>query len=163
MRKMTPGIAQSRGIRATAGKIDVEKTAICVTARVTLAALLLASAGAAPAANDERIPRIGLAGDDLDACLSNGRVTGLNPGGDNYLAVRALPATTAREKDRLGPGAELWICDEAGDWMGVVYDPDALEGAGDCGVGTPSDRVRLYPGPCRSGWVHSRYVVVIAG
>ena len=41
------------------------------------AALLLAGmATAAIAATSERVPRIGLAGDDLDACLSVGQVTG---------------------------------------------------------------------------------------
>ena len=111
----------------------------------------------------ERVPRIGLAGDDLDACLSVGEVTGLNPRGDNYLTVRAEPRTGALEKDRLGPGREIWLCDEAGEWHGVVYGDDPAEGPGDCGVGTPAASVQPYAGPCRWGWVHSRYVTVIAG
>ena len=128
------------------------------------AALLLAGmATAAIAATSERVPRIGLAGDDLDACLSVGQVTGLNPRGDNFLAVRAEPSAGAPEKDRFGPGREFWICDEAGDWLGVVYGSDPGDGPGDCEVGSPVASVRPYDGPCRWGWVHSRYVTVIAG
>jgi hypothetical protein len=111
----------------------------------------------------QKIPRIGLAGHDLDACLSVGQVSGLDPQGDNFLAVRAAPRPGAPERDRLGPGREIWICDDAGVWLGVVYGGNPAEGPGDCGVGTPSATVRPYPGPCRWGWVGSRFVTVIAG
>jgi hypothetical protein len=124
---------------------------------------LWCAGAAAFAQQGERTPRIGLAGDDLDACLSVGQVIGLNPRGDNFLAVRAEPRAGAAEKDRLGPGREIWICDEAGEWLGVVYGGDPAQGPGDCGVGTPAASVRPYSGPCRWGWVHSRYVTVIAG
>jgi hypothetical protein len=131
--------------------------------RLLAAALLLSASTVASAQQTERVPRIGLAGDDLDACLSVGQVTGLNPHGDNFLTVRAEPNASARSKDRLGPGRWIWLCDEAGEWLGVVYSADPKEKPGDCGVGTPADRVRPYDGPCRSGWVHSRYVEVVAG
>jgi hypothetical protein len=131
--------------------------------RVLIVFALMFSATAAPAATGERIPRIGLSGDDLDACLSVGEVTGLNPRGDNFLTVRAEPSARGRAKDRLGSGRWIWLCDEAGGWLGVVYSADPSERPGDCGVGTPVDRVRPYDGPCRSGWVHSRYVEVVAG
>lgn len=131
--------------------------------RLLAALLLMVVAATASAQQAERVPRIGLAGDDLDACLSVGEVTGLNPRGDNFLAVRAEPRAKAREKDRLGPGRLVWLCDEAGDWIGIVYGEDDRDGPADCGVGTPSATVRPYAGPCRSGWVHSRYVTVIAG
>lgn len=129
-----------------------------------LAALLFVSAGTAfsePPA--QRIPRIGLAGDDLDACLSIGQVTGLNPRGDNFLAVRFEPSRKARVNDRLGPGRQVWICEEAGEWLGVVYDRFAAEGPGDCGLASPVANARPYAGPCRWGWVNSRYIRVIAG
>jgi hypothetical protein len=131
---------------------------------VGVAAILLSGAASVSRANPvDRVPRIGLAGADLDACLSVGQVTGLNPRGDNYLTVRAEPRPGAPEKDRLGPGREIWLCDEAGDWLGVVYGSDPGDGPGECGVGTPSASVRPYAGPCRWGWVHSRYITVIAG
>jgi hypothetical protein len=127
-------------------------------------AMALAGSGTATVAQQtERVPRIGVAGDDLDACLRVGEVTGLNPRGDNYLTVRAGPSARARTKDRLGPGRWLWLCDEAGEWLGVVYGANPSERPGDCGVGTPAARVRPYDGPCRWGWVHSRYVEVVAG
>ena len=129
-----------------------------------LAAVVLAGASvAATGATSERVPRIGLAGDDLDACLSVGEVTHLNPNGDNYLAVRAEPRAGAREKDRLGLGWWIWLCDDAGEWLGVVYSANPTDKPGDCGVGSPVASVRPYSGTCRWGWVHSRYVEVIAG
>jgi hypothetical protein len=128
-----------------------------------LALALLVTGVAASAQQTERVPRIGLAGDDLDACLSVGEVTALNPRGDNFLTVRAEPRATARAKDRLGPGRWVWLCDEAGEWLGVVYSANPGEKPGDCGVGMPAARVRPYDGPCRSGWVHSHYVEVVAG
>ena len=131
--------------------------------RLLAVSLLLICGTAASAQRTEQVPRIGLAGHALDSCLSVGQVTGLNPQGDNFLAVRALPSANAAEKDRLGPGRWLWLCDEAGEWLGVVYSSDPSEKPGDCGVGTPADRVRPYDGPCRWGWVHSRYVEVVAG
>jgi len=129
-----------------------------------LAMLLIVNASAAViGATPERVPRIGLAGDDLDACLSVGQVTGLNPRGDNFLIVRAEPKATGAEKDRLGPDRWIWLCDEAGEWLGVIYSADPDERPGDCGVGSPVASVRPYDGGCRWGWVHSRYVEVIAG
>ena len=131
--------------------------------RLLTALLLMSAASVASAQGVERVPRIGLAGDDLDACLSVGQVTGLDPRGDNYLTVRANPAASGREKDRLGPGRLIWLCDEAGDWLGVVYGDGRSDGPDDCGVGTPATHPQPYGGPCRTGWVHSRYVAVIAG
>ena len=45
-------------------------------------------------------------------------------------------------------------------WAGIVYGPRASTG---CNVESPIPRVRAYRGPCRSGWVSSRYVTPIAG
>ena len=131
--------------------------------RLLAASLLLVMGTAASAQQTERVPRIGVAGHDLDACLSIGQVTGLNPQGDNFLAVRALPSADGVEKDRLGAGRWLWLCDKAGEWLGVVYSPDPNEEPGDCGIGTPVETERPYVGRCRWGWVHSRFVEVIAG
>jgi hypothetical protein len=138
-------------------------------ARLLLSSSALLALGLVTACNvaapekAERVPQIGLAGDDLDACVSVGEVTDLIPGGDHFLVVRAEPSATGRAKDRLGPGRWLWLCDEAGEWLGVVYSAKPGEKPGECGVGTPADRVRPYDGPCRWGWVHSRYVEVVAG
>jgi hypothetical protein len=126
------------------------------------AAALLLLVGAAPATSPRPV-MVGGAGPDLDACLSTGEVTGLNPGGDNFLAVRAAPSASAPMLARLGPRHPVWICDEAaGGWAGILYQPNP-RGELECGVGSPVPRVQPYRGPCRSGWVASRYITVVAG
>lgn len=131
--------------------------------RLPAASLLLVFSATASAQPTERVPWIGRAGHDLDACLTVGQVADLNPQGDNFLAVRALPSANGAEKDRLDPGRWLWLCDEVGEWIGVVYSPDPNEEPGNCGVASPVETERPYVGRCRWGWVHSRYVEVIAG
>lgn len=118
------------------------------------------AAGAALAQPGHRPVRVGLAGADLDACLSLAEVQGLDPNGDNFLTVRAAPVREARSLDRLGPGQQVWVCEEASGWSGIVY---ATRRNGDCHVGSPVPRPRPYAGPCRQGWVASRYLVTIAG
>jgi hypothetical protein len=98
---------------------------------------------------------------DLDACPGSGAVTGLDPKGDNFLSVRSGPGGRGfRERDRVHTGQRLTICEEQGVWLGVVYSPDP---AVDCGLATPRPKVTAYKGPCRSGWVHGRYVGDRAG
>jgi hypothetical protein len=120
----------------------------------------LALAGAAVAQPGARPVRYGLNGPELDGCTPYSEIRGLNPRGDNFVSVRAAPTTAGRELDRLGPGRKVWICEEAGGWAGIVYGPRASTG---CNVERPLPRVRAYRGPCRSGWVSSRYVTPIAG
>jgi hypothetical protein len=129
---------------------------------IALAAAALAHvAGAAAPPSPERPVRVGLAGDDLDACLSDGEVTGLDPGGDNFLAVRAVPGTQGRIVHRLGPRHRVHVCEEAGTWLGIVYSPDDPDR--DCNVGSPVPSPQPYDGPCASGWVAARYVTIVAG
>lgn len=118
-------------------------------------ALLVATVALAQAA----VPvTVGLNG-DLDACPTQGQVTGLNPGGDNFLAVRVGPGVQYETWDELLKGDVVSICQRDGGWYGIVYTKDDGE---DCGVGTPLPR-GPYAGPCRTGWVAEQYVVVIAG
>lgn len=129
---------------------------------IAAAALAGAVATAAVAQQGLRPVRIGMAGNDLDACLSVAEVRGLDRNGDNTLSVRARPSRVAPAMDRLGPGRQVWVCD--GDavpgWTGIVYAerPDQ-----ECNVGAPVATIRPYAGPCRQGWVAARYLVVIAG
>ena len=129
-----------------------------------LALAALAGASLATAPPGERAVRVGLAGNDLDACLSDGEVTGLNPRGDNFLAVRAAPDAGARLLHRLRPRHRVHVCEEAagGAWLGIVYSPPGRP-ARDCGVGSPVQNPRPYRGPCVSGWVSARYVTIVAG
>lgn len=93
---------------------------------------------------------------DFDACGSQGEVSGLNPSGDNFLAVRDGPAPDAAQLDQLHAGDVVNLCDEFEGWYGVVYGDD-------CGVGTPVATRAPYDGPCKSGWVSMRYITVTAG
>ncbi|MEM1201544.1 MAG: integron [Pseudomonadota bacterium] len=96
---------------------------------------------------------------DLDACGGVGEVYRLNPDGDNFLAVRAGPGSAHRMTDKLHSKDLVFMCDESGAWIGIVYGPDGV----DCGVGTPIADRQPYAGTCASGWVHSRYIKLIAG
>ncbi|MCL1633245.1 hypothetical protein M2650_01090 [Luteimonas sp. SX5] len=98
---------------------------------------------------------------DIDACSSWGEVSGLKY---SSLAVRSGPGTQYAQTDALQNGQGLYLCDSAagGEWQGVVYMP----GKGtppDCGVSNASSSPRAYTGPCRSGWVRSKWVKLLAG
>ena len=121
---------------------------------------LAALAGTAVAQPGARPVRYGLNGPELDACTPYSEIRGLNPRGDNFVSVRAGPSVRARELDRLGPGRRVWICEEVSGWAGIVYGPRGSTG---CNVESPVRRPQPYRGPCRSGWVASRYVTPIAG
>ncbi len=116
------------------------------------------------------LPQISSAGDasvpvkvggevDLDACGSVGQVHRLNPDGDNFLAVREGPGSAHPMIDKLYTDAQVFMCDQNGAWIGIVYGPDNV----DCGVGTPIADRQSYSGACASGWVHGRYIKLIAG
>lgn len=96
---------------------------------------------------------------DFDACGAWGEVTGLNPDGDNFLSVRSGPGSDYEEIDRVGPKQGLFLCDERGSWIGVVYTRTSQ----DCGVSSPVARQRVYDGPCAHGWVLKKYVKFLAG
>jgi hypothetical protein len=96
---------------------------------------------------------------DVDACPSVGVVGGLDPRGDNFLAVRSGPAVRFAKVDELHAGEQVLLCAENGGWLGIVYAKDGVE----CGLNMPQPRRAPYTGPCRAGWVAKRYVRVIAG
>jgi len=106
--------------------------------------------------------QIGLDGPQFDACGSNGRVVGLNPNGDNFLAVKSSPSLSARRTDKLGPGQEVHVCDTVGEWHSIVYEPSGGPSAR-CGVTSPVEAPRAYSGPCQSGWVFAKYIDIYAG
>lgn len=96
------------------------------------------------------------AGDGQMANCSSGIVRGLKPGGDGFLAVRAGPGTSHRMLDRLHNGESVWLCDQRGDWVGIVY------GREDCGT-EGSGPEHPYTGSCRAGWAHGRWIELVAG
>lgn len=100
---------------------------------------------------------------DLDACMSTSSVKPLKPG--SFLSVRAGPSVKAKEIARLRSGDAVWNCDDAGAWVGVVFNPKQRtqeEGIA-CDLGHSNTARRPYRGDCQSGWVHGSYLVNLAG
>jgi hypothetical protein len=135
---------------------------IAAAALLAVSGALTGMAGQAGAQTGVRPVRIGLAGPGLDACLSLAEVRGVDRENGNVLTVRATPRIGATPLDRLAPGRQVWVCD--GDampgWTGIVY---AEQPGQDCGVAAPVASPQSDRGPCREGWVASRYLAVIAG
>ena len=126
---------------------------------LVMLALAAGTAGASPPLEE---PVMIGGNPDIDACPSMAQVTGLGPGGNSFLAVRSRPAVEGRALAHLGPDRLVWVCGESADgqWTAIVFAPAGA--TMDCGVGTPSRR-KPYAGPCESGWVASRYLVIVAG
>lgn len=80
--------------------------------------------------------------DGQAAGCGGSRVTGLDPNGDNFLAVRSGPGSNYRKIDELHSGDRVRTCDIKGNWVGVFY-----------GFG----------GNRQSGWVHRNYLAEEAG
>lgn len=92
----------------------------------------------------------------LDACGSLGAVTSAT------LSVRDGPGSAFRRIDSLAKGRTVFVCSSSpdGEWTGVVY-ADGSEP--DCGVSSPVPEPQPYAGACRSGWVRSKWITIIAG
>ena len=129
--------------------------------RVTLILLALA-AMPGPCAAQSGVP-VAVGGlPDMDACGTTADVVGLDPQGDNFLAVRSGPGTSYVMVDQLRTSEVVTVCEEGGDygvggWFGIVYGPV------DCGVAAPITPRQAYGGPCRSGWVWGEYLRPLAG
>ncbi|MGB5485412.1 hypothetical protein [Parasphingorhabdus sp.] len=111
--------------------------------------------------------RIGEGGPRFDACQSVGEVGGHVSGS---LPVLSAPFDAAERIDNLLAGQTVYVCTRSHDqqWFGIVYDKQsgAVAGEGgsvDCGVSSPVRAKRNYDGPCKSGWVESLFVVLVAG
>lgn len=105
---------------------------------------------------------IGQDGPRFRACASVGLVAGL--GDDDRLEVRTAPFESASVTDALENGRRIFICMRSLDqkWFGAVY-PGERQDAAQCGVLAPVSAQRAYEGPCRSGWVASSAVRLVAG
>ncbi|MEA3066144.1 MAG: hypothetical protein QOJ27_2605 [Sphingomonadales bacterium] len=109
-----------------------------------------------------RAVRIGELGPNFRACSAAGTTRNLKSG--ESLPVLWAPFDDARENGRVPAQARFFICTRSLDqkWFGIVYDEGGTL-AERCGVGEPVTRRRDYDGPCRSGWVESAFVKVVAG
>lgn len=98
---------------------------------------------------------------NLDACLGTGVIEGLDPRGDGFLSVRSGPGGRKyREIARVYNGMRVYICDQKGPWLGVVY---STKSSAECNVTSPWSKRMAYTGPCNYGWIHSKYVGDLAG
>lgn len=150
-----------------------------LTALALMASMTTILAGTAPSRAEDvaaQPVRIAPPVEDGKALFSGGsiaRIVGLRKGGDGFVSVRAAPSTKATELDRLTASRLVIALSPPTDWsratfIGVVYPVVADGGVSlfeacdfpETPPGPPFDRI--YTGPCRSGWVHRRFVEVLA-
>ena len=103
------------------------------------------------------------------------RIIGLKKGGDGFASVRGAPSLKGAERGRLTLGHPVYAINPYDDWkkatfISVIY-LDAKEGAeggleAACRIENPipptATASKIYTGPCKSGWVHKRFVEVLA-
>ncbi|MEO7178674.1 MAG: hypothetical protein ABIW83_07510 [Allosphingosinicella sp.] len=106
--------------------------------------------------------RIGDYGANFQACAAAGTPRNLKAG--EALPVRLAPFENAGKTGSVASRARFFVCTRSFDqkWFGIVYDQDGTL-AERCGVSEPVTGRRDYVGPCRSGWVESAFVKVVAG
>lgn len=106
--------------------------------------------------------RVGELGPNFAACGTAGTTRQLGAG--ESLPVRVAPYDMAAERGKVAAGSQFFICTRSHDqrWMGIVYDESGTL-APACAVSSPITSRRDYAGPCRSGWVSSAFVKLIAG
>jgi hypothetical protein len=88
-----------------------------------------------------------------DAACFLGKVTA-----STFASIRSAPKPEAKELDRLNAETQVLVCDSRGAWTGVVYRA-RISGC----VSDSVSKAFNYQGPCKSGWIASRFVVVVAG
>ena len=123
---------------------------------IAFAALALSVAVTASVPSRVEPVRIGVHGNpDLDACLGVGRTT-------SAVSARLAPSDSASISVSLEANQELYLCGSSpdGEWESVVIPNKAGH---DCGVSTPVTVPRIYTGPCRSGWLPSKHIQILAG
>ena len=107
---------------------------------------------------------IGYDGPETDACGTVAKVVLASGEGDDEAIVRAGPDGSAREVARIPSGHMVAQCDYSDEniWLGIVWDP-ANSDSPSCGTGSPVAEVQEYNGLCRSGWIRSDNLEMIAG
>ena len=124
---------------------------------------LQAEPGAPDAVTIQAAPvRIGELGPNFGACASVGTTRHVEPGAS--LPVREAPFEAGAATGAVPAGARFFVCSRSHDqkWLGIVYD-QAGDLSPSCGVSEPVTTRRAYDGPCRSGWVASAFVRLVAG
>lgn len=121
-----------------------------------------APAPAPPPVKQQFPVRVGELGPSFDACSAAGTTRQIDAGGT--LPVRAAPFDDAEETGAIPAGTRFFVCTRSHNqkWLGVVYDESGTLSER-CGVSSPSTDRRAYRGPCRSGWISSPFVRLVAG
>ncbi len=159
----------------------VRRTRGCMTPNLStllvpcLAFLFIGSCGAQPVREPERVEKevtssavtgavvVPVGGDeDLDACSSWAAPRLPAAADPGSIEVREGPGEEFRVVDRLEAERTIIVCTEDGLWSGVVYPEEGAE-AGDCGVSSPIGKLQPYKGPCKSGWIRSDELEIVAG
>jgi uncharacterized protein YgiM (DUF1202 family) len=130
-------------------RAPIRHTAVRNVAAATLLASVLCAGPSSAQSLDVpvRVPQ----GDGQAANCATSYVDGLNPQGDNFLAVRTGPGTGYAKIGEIHTGDVVTVCDAKGPWFGVFYDGSNV------GNGYRPTHGR------RAGWVHSRYLRDLAG
>ncbi len=106
--------------------------------------------------------RVGELGSNFAACNAVGATRRVEAGAG--LPVRNAPFDGAEQVGEVAPGARFFVCTTSHDqrWSGIVWDEASGTLDARCGVSTPLPRRQDYAGPCRSGWVQSAFVRLVA-
>jgi hypothetical protein len=66
------------------------------------------------------------------------------------IAVMDSVNDDARQIGKLGDGSQIWICDSASSFLGIVFGRPGQ----DCKLNPSRTTPTAYSGPCTSGWVY---------
>jgi hypothetical protein len=135
-----------------------------VAAMGVLLACTLAVFGSFAAGRERAVPVMIGGSEELDACGGWAEVSGLNPKGDGFLAVRSGPGTDYPMRDRLREGDGVYVCRSApgSKWLPIVY-PRRGQDPAECAVSSGVAQPVEYRGPCGYGWVRADWIKVLAG
>lgn len=115
------------------------KAGIKVRAMATIALLLTTAAAEMAYAQQLAVPIVKNCVDGQAACYATSRVTGLNPKGDGFLAVRTGPGSNYKMIGKLVNGDVVTVITVRGKWFGVELSNGSL------------------------GWSHSNWLAPLAG
>ncbi len=92
-------------------------------------------------------------------------VAGLQADGDGFLAVRSGPGTQYPMIDKVYNGDYVVVYDDSNGWLGGIYGRgDAfLRGSDARGCGFVGSGRRPLPYPGKKGWMHSKWLRIVAG
>ena len=115
------------------------------------------------AADNGRVPYIGMEGPQTDACPGIGRIAAFAPRKGDFMRVYLDAHDGGKPKDTLPLSSLVWLCEADGDWQGIVYPTGEFQDLGDCRVSSSVPEPEPYSGPCQYGWVEAKYIELVAG